>query len=207
MSKITAGLFGLCIAASFSAKASLITVDSIKLDSQLNTNDLSTFWDNASQDPSAIISTESITEATLLYSGSANNNTFFKLTAEFASSSYETVSFFAGLDAGYGAEIFFNNDMISNVDSDIWWQRNFTKAIELIDLELTAGLNTIEVFWAENGNSGGNSFELNFDQNQRMALAASNLPSAAIATIPEPSSFALFAIALAGLGFARKKQH
>lgn len=208
MNKLVAGLLcALCIS-SFSAHAGFITVESVKLDNGLSTKDFSSYWESVLLDPNSVIKTEDIVDATLIYNGSAHNNTFYKLTAEFGASLYDTMSFFAGFDAGYGAEIFFNSSIVSDVDSNIWWARNFNNAIEIEDLDLLSGLNTLEVYWAENGNSGGNSFELSFDQNQRMALAASNLPtipSVSTASIPEPSTLALLAIATIAFGFSRKK--
>jgi hypothetical protein len=209
MNRVVTSLMGFFFVVSFNASAAVITIESVKLDNGLNTNDLSTYWDRVLADSSSVITSESILDATLIFNGSANNHSFFKLTAEFGSSIYDTVNFFAGFDAGYGAEIFFNDTMVSNVDSNIWWSRNFDKAIDIENLGLVSGLNTFEVFWAENNNSGGNSFELSFDNNERMALATRNLPTVptiSTATIPEPSSFALFAIAMAALGFTRKKK-
>jgi hypothetical protein len=207
MNKLFTTVIGFFCVISVNVSAAIITVESVKLDSGLNTNNLSAYWDGVLADSSSVITSENILDATLIFNGSANNHSFFKLTAEFGSSIYDTVNFFAGFDAGYGAEIFFNDTMISNVDSNIWWSRNFDKAIDLENLNLTSGLNTFEVFWAENNNSGGNSFELSFDNNERMALATRNLPTiptVSTATIPEPSSIALFAIALAVIGFTRK---
>jgi hypothetical protein len=209
MNRVVTSLMGFFFVVSFNASAAVITIESVKLDNGLNTNDLSTYWDRVLADSSSVITSESILDATLIFNGSANNHSFFKLTTEFGSSIYDTVNFFAGFDAGYGAEIFFNDTMVSNVDSNIWWSRNFDKAIDIENLGLVSGLNTFEVFWAENNNSGGNSFELSFDNNERMALATRNLPTVptiSTATIPEPSSFALFAIAMAALGFTRKKK-
>lgn len=210
MNKVITSVIGFFFVISFNVSAAIITVESFKLDNGLNTNNLSSYWDSVLADSSSVITTDNILDATLIFNGSANNHSFFKLTAEFGSSIYDTVNFFAGFDAGYGAEIFFNDTMVSNVDSNIWWSRNFDKAIDIEDLNLVSGLNTFEVFWAENNNSGGNSFELSFDNNERMALAVSNLPmiptvsTASTSSIPEPSTLALFAIALAAIGIRRK---
>lgn len=207
MKKIITSLLGLLAFVSLSANASLITVESVKLDQKLNTSDLSAFWSGVLLNPTATVTTTNITDATNLFVGSVNNNTFYKMTVAMEAAGSKVMSFFAALDAGYGAEVFFNGSLVANVDRDIWWGgKSFVNNSQIITLEdqaLQNGSNNIEVFWAENGNSGGNSFEISFDGAERMALASTNL---ATASIPEPASLGLFAIAMAAFGFSHRKR-
>lgn len=207
MKKFTTSLLAAFAFISCTVNASLITVESVSLDQRLNTSDLSAFWNGVLLNPASIVSTTDITDATNLFAGSINNNTFYKMTVAIEVAGTNVMSFFAALDAGYGAEIFFNGNLVANIDRDIWWGGrslvNNSQIIAVEDQTLRNGTNNIEVFWAENGNSGGNSFEISIDGAERMALARTNL---AYASIPEPSSLGLFAMAVAAFSFSLRKR-
>ena len=183
-------LLGLFLATSISANAAIITIESVDIATNFNQSDLQAYWNSISPTTS-----QTVTDLSgLFFNGNANNNTLYKLTADFSSSNPLEVSFLAGLDAGRGAEIFVNNVLTVNDDSNIWWARNWNSA-DVIGVEnvlFGAGANSIELYWGENGNSGGNSFLL-----EEIELATVEASSPAIAL--------LFGLGLAGLAFARKK--
>lgn len=183
-------LLGLFLAASFSANAALITIESVDIATDFNESDLQAYWNSTSPTSSQIVTDLSA----LYFNGSAYNNTLFKLTADFSSTNPLEVSFLAGLDAGRGAEIFVNNVLTVNDDSNIWWSRNWNSSdvIGVENILFDAGSNSIELYWGENRNSGGNSFIL-----EETELAAVEASSPAIAV--------LFGLGLAGLAFTRKK--
>lgn len=191
---------GLLLSISFSANAALITVE--RADAVLGTAnlDLAGYWASLS---SADITSEMIQTATMLYNGSANNNTIFKMTIDVPNSVDVLFSLFAGLDAGRGAEVFVNGNLIADVNSNIWWSRSWSHSsvIAAENLNFLANqMNQIVIYWAENGNSGGNSFEFMVDGGPRLALSQDNLYSA----VPAPSTIALFGLALIGLGLSRR---
>jgi hypothetical protein len=183
-------LLGLFLATSFSANAALITIESVDIATNFNESDLQAYWNSTSPTSSQIVTDLS----GLYFNGRAHNNTLFKLTADFSSTNPLEVSFFAGLDAGRGAEIFVNNVLTVNDDSNIWWSRNWNSSdvIGVENILFGAGSNSIELYWGENRNSGGNSFLL--EETELATVEASS-----------PAIVALFGLGLAGLAFRRRK--
>lgn len=183
-------LLGLFLAASFSANAAIITIESVDIATNFNHSDLQAYWNGISP-----TSSQNVTDLSgLFFNGRSNNNTLYKLTADFSSANPLEVTLLAGLDAGLGAEIFVNNVLTVDDNSNIWWSRNWSSAdvIGVEDILFGAGMNTIELYWGENGNSGGNSFSI---VESELATVEASSPTIAV----------LFGLGLAGLAFGRKK--
>ena len=161
-------LIALFLVASFSANAALIKIESADINSNFNQIDLQAYWNTITPDNS-----QNVTDLSgYFFNGSGNNNTIYKLTANFSSVNTMDVEFFAGLDAGHGAEIFVNNVLKVDIDSDIWWKRDWNNANVInVQAMFGAGNNTIELYWAEGKNSGGNGFRLVENVSAPSALA------------------------------------
>ena len=190
----------LILACSFSANAALITIESANTNFGSNKNvDLASYW--AGLDDSDIAS-ESFSSATMLFKGKEFNNSIYKMTINLFPNKDTKFGFFAGLDAGYGAELFHNGNLVTDINSDIWWSRNWNNSQVISeDMMLSAGSNEITFFWAEGNASGGNSFEFAL-AGERLALSSANLQ----AQVPAPSTIGIFAMTLIGMSlFGRRK--
>ncbi|MDT0595441.1 CCXG family PEP-CTERM protein [Glaciecola petra] len=188
----------------FAANAAIITVEYADATFPNANNDLAAYWATIN---SSDISSDDIAVATGLYKGSSNNNTIFNMSIEVNTAVNTVFDLYAGLDAGRGAEVFLNGSLVVDVNDNLWWSNNWnpvTNSAELISatgMNLSTGYNIINVLWAENGNSGGNSFELAIDGGQRQALSSTQLSTV---SVPAPSSIALLGLALVGVAFTRR---
>ncbi|GGW84469.1 CCXG family PEP-CTERM protein [Alteromonas halophila] len=197
-------LFAVCallFTVSFSANAALITIESADANFGNNTNvDLAGYWAGLDADD---ISSEAFTAATMLFSGSQFNNSIYKMTINLFPGTERQFSFFAGLDAGNGAELFHNGALIADINSNLWWSKRWSNnSVIAQNMQLGAGSNQLTFFWAENSNSGGNSFEFAIDGAERAALSVNNVQ----AQVPTPGTLGLFALTLIGLSlFGRRK--
>lgn len=191
----------LILACSFSANAALITIESADANFGSNrTVDLASYWANLADSE---IASESFSAATMLFNGSVFNNSIYKMTINLFPGNDLRFDFFAGLDAGNGAELFHNGNLVADFNQNIWWSRNWNNnQVIAQDMLLNAGNNEITFFWAENSNSGGNSFEFAINDGERLALSSPNLQ----AEVPAPSTIGIFAMTLIGLSlFGRRK--
>lgn len=191
----------LILACSFSANAALITIESADANFGSNrTVDLASYWAGLADNE---IASESFSAATMLFNGSAFNYSIYKMTINLFPGNDLNFNFFAGLDAGNGAELFHNGSLVADVNTNLWWSRNWTNSQVMSQgLVLAAGSNEITFFWAENSNSGGNSFEFSIGDGERLALSAPNLQ----AEVSAPSTIGIFAMTLIGLSlFGRRK--
>lgn len=117
MFKKFVAIIGLVMASSFGANASLITIEQADLNVGTTNADLAAIW--AGLSATDISSETLIGDATLLFNGSANNNTIFKMTINVPNVNDVMFSLFTGLDAGYGAEIFVNGSMLDERNEDL----------------------------------------------------------------------------------------
>ncbi len=198
--KIIATL-SLLVACTFSANAALVKIESASAAFGNNINvDLASYWMGLDDSD---ITTRPFNEATLLFNGRANNNTIYKMTINLFPGNDLSLSLFAGLDAGHGAELYQNDVLVADINSNLWWGRSWanSQVIAQENMAVNAGRNQFAFYWAENGNSGGNSFEFSVNNGQRLALSAVNLQ----AEVPAPSTVGIFSVMLIGLGlFGRK---
>lgn len=190
-------LFFTCVT---TANASLITVD--RADAVFGNANIDLQAAFAGID-AADITSEALPSDVLLYNGSQFNDTIYKLTMDFTSSKNRVMDFFAGLDAGRGAELYLNGTLVNDANQNLWWSRNFnsSQVFDTTGLNINAGQNIVELYWAENGNSGGNSFLFSIDGGNAKVLSADNLTN----SVPSPSLFVLLGLGLAGLVVARRK--
>ena len=198
--KFTA-VIGLIVASCFSANASIITIEQADYNVGSSNANLAGIWAGLS---STDISSEVLLgDATLLFNGSGNNYTIFKMIISVENVNDIMFNLYTGLDAGYGAEIFVNRSLADERNDDLWWSRNWSNSdvFAIENLNFMAGTNEIVVYWAEGRNSGGNSFEFTVDGGDRLVLSNDNLNT----TVPTPSTLALFGLVLFGMGLSRKR--
>ncbi|MBT1450667.1 hypothetical protein KJ365_07205 [Glaciecola sp. XM2] len=174
--------------ATIGANAATIQVETADLDANIDTAllvDLAGYWDTLTPSTSNTFGLPT----GLIFNGASNNNTIFKLTATFDETEASEVDFQAGLDAGYGAEVYVNGTQVFNTESNLWWSRNWNNnaVITLDTINFSAGVNTIEVYWAEDRNSGGNSFRANVK-------------------VSTPGVLSIFALGLIALAFSRSRK-
>ena len=181
---ITVVLF---FAATFNTNAAPIN---IKIDSAEMTAqeiNLQAFW--------AALATSDITEEGVFLSptnvlfagGNANNDKIFRLSVIFNTVNDLSVDFLAGLDAGFGAELFANGVNVLDKTNDIWWQLDWdNNAVISKSFEFGAGTNELVLYWAEGFNSGGNQFNIT-------------------AKVSAPGVLSIFLLGFAGLVLSRRK--
>jgi len=148
MNKKLVALFSAClILSSFTSQAAVITYSYADLDASFDASTSLLDYFN-SQTATEVAVSDFDMEGT--FDDSIMNVTFsFDLTTD---TSFEV---FAGLDAGYGAEIYINNSLVLDSTADLWWSKNWTSS-DVISFEqlLTAGSNTFTIVWAEECCSG-----------------------------------------------------
>lgn len=143
MSKKIVALFSaFLMLGSLSSQAAVITYSYAELDGSFDASSNLLDYFN-SQSATEVSVTDFDMEGT--FDDSIMNVTF---TFDLASDSAFEV--FAGLDAGYGAEIYINNALVLDSAADLWWSKNWTSS-DVISFEqlLTAGSNTFTIVWAE----------------------------------------------------------
>jgi hypothetical protein len=196
MKKTAAILAGLVF--STSAFASMMTFDVRSLEFDPDTRpDYATAWD----DHSSPVSSTPLAAFTGIKSG---NNSFSRLNVAFELGAVGSIAFQFGLDAGYGAQLFFDGTSLAKDTSDLWWSTNWAHP-DVLEVEinpLVSGDHVLDLYWAENCCNGPSSGRFSVDGGSTwQALSTANLDAA---KIPEPTSIAVLLAGLAGLGFARR---
>lgn len=202
-------LFTALVSLSSIANAALITLEKVDITGQSIARSATNFelrdlW--STLEGSATF--ESLTSFNNVDTG---NNTLAKLTISFdMTSDITSIDLMAGLDAGFGAEVFFNGTNLVNRSDDIWWGRSWTNSdvITLSDLALNYGLNTIEFYWAENSNSGPQSIRYSETVGNRLVAENLTLSTANIAEtqVSAPGTFGVLMMSLALFAAASRKR-
>ncbi len=109
-----------------------------------------------------------------------------------------------GLDAGLGMALYLDGSLVKSTSDDLWWATNWNNSdvfsVELNDLNRDN--KVIDIYWAEHCCSGVNSIRFKNDAGQINALSVANVDAA---SIPEPTSIALFGLALLAFVTRRAK--
>ncbi|MCJ8319374.1 MAG: CCXG family PEP-CTERM protein [Colwellia sp.] len=192
-----------CLAMIFTcmnASATLITLESRNITGEVNSSDLLTSW---GEQTSTITSSVVDNLSSFLTGRYTFNHLQIDLSIDRSAASW---TFDFALDATHGAAVYLDGavDSIANRTDDLWWGYNWNHSdVFTVTLsDLSRDNQVIDVYWAENCCNGSNSIRFTNDANQVRVLSVANLDSA---SIPEPTSIALFGLAVFGLAARRLK--
>jgi hypothetical protein len=211
-------LLGLSIFCSTSYAAN-IRYETRDIDKNFSNRDFLGTWKSMTND----IRSTTLDSFTNIKSG---NKRLSLLTIDFELTQNDNWSIEAGLDAGYGAAIYVNDEKVGESLSDLWWKHKWNnKSVFSVDnLDLIAGLNTIQALWAENCCNGSSSIRFSNNSTEMVLLTTENLAAAEqtnqnlaaaklrtqnliVASVPEPSTLAIFALGIMGLVSRRLKKY
>ena len=189
-----------CLALAFTcanASATLITLETRVIDNGVDSSDFTSSW--LSQG-SAI--TSNVVDN--LDSFRLGNNTFGHLQIDLSLERDTTNWVFDfGLDAGYGAAIYVDGLLVDSRTDNLWWSNNWSNSdvftVSLSDLARDS--QVIDVYWAENCCNGNSSIRFTDGNNKTNTLSVANLDAA---SIPEPTTIALFGLAVMGIAARRR---
>jgi hypothetical protein len=187
------------------ANASLVTLQSLDINRSFDYSDsFKTYWNNNALGINAPDVLEVDTFEDIRTGGDKLN----LLSIEFDLTSDTLFSFFAGLDAHYGAEIYIDNELIHSVYADLWWSKNWNhrSVVTLEDALLSTGQKLVEIFWAESCCNGPNSVMFAFNNEAPQFLTKSAL-DLATTEVSAPTNIALMGLGLLGLiGLSGRKK-
>ncbi|MFD2168007.1 CCXG family PEP-CTERM protein [Thalassotalea euphylliae] len=187
---------GLLLASTYS-HATLITYETQAFTGNFSMSDLMTEWyaRGGAQTSQALTSFEQV------YSG---NYTFSRLIIDVSMAEAGVWTLEAGLDAGFGAQMYVDGVSVLKDPTNIWWKYNWNHedVIRVEDISLNTGKHKIELFWLENCCNGYNSVRLIDQTRSTISFLSVNAVQAAQgqAQIPEPYTYALFGVGLLALG-------
>ena len=100
-----------------------------------------------------------------------------------------------GVDAGFGMALYLDGTLIDSTNDDLWWKKKWTNSdVFSVTLnDLTRDNKVLDIYWAEHCCNGSSSIRFKNDTGQWSALSVANLDAA---SIPEPTSMALFGLGL-----------
>jgi len=193
MTKFIVAVFSvIALAMSQFSYAGLISFDTKSLSGELLTDDLQSSWlANSNEVRSRELDVD------------IGRNTIGHLNINFTVAAQGFWSFDFGLDAGYGAELFVDGNLIVDREDDLWWKRNWqhSDVFSVNTYEFSQGSHSIDVYFAENCCDGFSSVRMTNHATQEISMLSSNALQAA--SIPEPATVALFALGAVGLMLRR----
>jgi len=181
------------------ANAAVMTIETRAINSGINNNDFISSWNNQTSS----ITTNTLSQFDMYQSG---YNSISHLSVDFSTGQAGTWGFQAGLDAGHGAAFYLDGVLIGNRTDDLWWSTDWNNSdvLTVLGTTLTAGMHTLDMYWAENCCNGPSSVRFTADGNTWQSLSNDNLDT--VAAVPVPSVAYLFALGMAGLVASRRKQ-
>ncbi len=184
---------------STTVNASLISIDSRSVVNTIDNTDFATSWTDQA-------STITHTDLDIFNRYRSGSHTINLLTIDFNMASTGSWGFDLGLDAGYGAAFYLDNNLVSNRTDDLWWSYNWNHSdvMHVLDNTLASGNHTIEIYWAEKCCNGASSAKFTADGSNWLALSTENIDAAS--SVPEPGSIALLCIGLVGFSLSRIKK-
>jgi hypothetical protein len=157
-------------------------------------------------DSSASVTTSNLSSFNMV---SSEQDAVSKVTISLDLPTANTFSVFAGLDASYGAEIYFNGTLLTETNDDLWWQRSFSNPDVIDASSLVSGAVTIDIVWAEECCGGQSSIAFTSDllPSEFLILSISNLErlesAAALTSVDAPSNGVILAMGMLLLGLRR----
>lgn len=189
-----------CLAMVFTclnASATLITLETRVITNTVDSTDLLTSWANQN----SAINSNVIDDLSRF---SIGRDTFAHLQIDLSlARDNANWTFDFGLDAAYGAAVYHNDAFVAERTDDLWWGYNWSNSdvFTVTIADLTRDSQVIDIYWAEACCNGASSIRFTNDANQVVALSVANLDAA---SIPEPTSIALFGLAIMGLVARRR---
>ena len=182
---------------SLSAHSAVMTVETRNITNGINNTDFITTWNNQTSS----INTTSLAEFSNYFAG---NNTISHLSIDFTAAVTGNWGIDAGLDAGYGAALFVDGNLIENRTDNLWWSYNWNNSDVLSGTSgISLGSHTIDLYWAENCCNGYNSGRFTTDNGVSwQTLSVQNIDNAT--AVSEPGTLALLGLGLLGLARARR---
>jgi hypothetical protein len=191
---IKAVLLGLIFCAA-NASATLITLETRDINQYFDKSDLLSSWNKSTAGVE-----NSIDSFEMFKSG---KNSLTMLTIDFTIDHDGSWTFESGLDAAYGAALFVDKKLIDNRTDDLWWRFNWNNSdvFKVENIAFDKGDHVIQLLWAEKCCNGASSVRFTEESGKNMTVSVANITAA---SIPEPTSIALFGLAALGLMTRRK---
>lgn len=189
---ITTVVIFISLAVSQTVHAGLISFDIKSLRGESLTNDLHASWLSNSNE----IRSRELDNFEQVDIG---RHSIAHLSISFDLATQSTWSFDFGLDAGYGAELFVDGNLVVDRTDDLWWRRNWqhSDVFSLTAYDFTKGSHTLDVYFAENCCDGLSTVRMTNHSTQEISMLTSSALQAA--SIPEPATAILFGLGALGL--------